>query len=198
MNLFTLLNPVIGIAGLLALTLSATIAFAEVRETLKIKVKTDDGISETVTIENLAEGQSEVFTTESGNEVLVTRHPDGLEMEVGGRVIDVKLPNVMAHSEGAHGSHVFLSDGEALLDGENVWIEHGDKEIKVINSSAHRVVIDTQGDSLSEEEITALIHEHTEGMDIQVDVESALDGDGDQEVIIIKKHVVTVEDDNEE
>ena len=39
MNLFTLLNPVIGIAGLLALTLSATIAVAEVRETLKIKVK---------------------------------------------------------------------------------------------------------------------------------------------------------------
>ena len=115
MNLFPSLNPVLGVSGLMALALSASMAFAEVRETLKIKVSTDDGISESVTIENLAVGESEVFTTDSGNEVLATRFDDGLELEVNGRVIDVKIPDVSAHSEALHGKHIFLSDSESCL-----------------------------------------------------------------------------------
>ncbi|MFK7954880.1 MAG: hypothetical protein AB8B96_02200 [Lysobacterales bacterium] len=191
MNLFPALNPVLGISGLMALALSANMAFAEVRETLKIKVSTDDGISESVTIENLAVGASEVYTTESGNEVLVTRFDDGLELEVDGRVIDVKLPDVSAHSEARHGKRIFLSDSESLLDGSDVWIDNDGGEVRVTsNRAAEVVVIGADGDSLSEEELEALIHEHVEEMSIDVDTEHS---DG-HEVIIIKKKVISIED----
>lgn len=190
MNLFPTLNPALGITGLLALALSASIALAETRETMKIKVITDDGVRESVTIENLAVGESEVFTTDSGNEVLVSRHDGGLELEVAGRVIEVKLPDVSAHSETLHAKHVFLSEVDSLTDGSTVVI--GDGEVQVHQTSADVMVIDAQGGSLSEEDLQALLHEHAEHMNIEIEA-----GD-DHEVIIIKKKFVSIEQQDED
>ncbi|MEM9531519.1 MAG: hypothetical protein AAGA23_11415 [Pseudomonadota bacterium] len=181
-------NNVVGVAGLLALTLSASIALAEVKETMKIKVSTDDGVSETVTIENLAVGESEVFVTESGQEVFVTRLEDMLQLELGDRVIDVRLPDIKAH--GDHGvEHIFLSDHDSLHEGaDNVWIA-GDDDIRVVTSSSKKVVIKTDED-MTAEELEALIGAHA------AEVEVLMEGDGleEHDVIVIKKQITIDEE----
>ena len=182
-------NNVVGVTGLLALTLSASIALAEVKETMKIKVSTDDGVSETVTIENLAVGESEVFVTESGQEVFVTRLDDMLQLELGDRVIDVRLPDIKAHADHGEGHKIFLSDHDSLHEGaDNVWIA-GDDDIRVVTSSSKKVVIKTDED-MSAEELEALIDAHS------AEVEVLMEGDGleTHDVIVIKKEITIDEE----
>ena len=90
MKIKSLGPQLIGICGLVGLALSANTTFAgpEVHESIKIAVKTDDGIDETVNIENMVVGDSELITTESGREVLVSRTEDGLELDIDGKLIE--------------------------------------------------------------------------------------------------------------
>ncbi|MDJ0655974.1 MAG: hypothetical protein QNJ40_17555 [Xanthomonadales bacterium] len=203
MNISKALNPIVGLTGLLALALSAGIALAEVKEKMKIKVVTGDGISETVTIEDLAVGDSEVFITESGKEVYITREEEALSLEVDGRVIDVQLPKVHSvHDMGAaHKRVMFISDEGDIheVDGENVWVGD-DKTIRLdVDVDAHHDVM-VHGDG--EEQIIIRKQILSDGEIIEEEVQALLEsidvnvegGDGEQEIIIIKKHVELHED----
>lgn len=207
MNLSKILNPAVGVTGVIALALSATIALAEVKEKMKIKVVTGDGISETVTIDDLAVGASEVFITDEGKEVLITRGEEALTLEVDGRVIDVQLPRVHSvHGDGtAHKRVMFISDDGDLheMDGEHVWVDE-DKNVTITSDIDHDVMVHGDGnheviirkkvissDDMTEEELDALIEE----IEIDLDIEG---GHGEHEVIVIKKHVKLHEEHSDE
>lgn len=189
MSLNRILNPVIGVTGLLALALSATLAVAEVKERMKIKVMTDDGVAETVAIENLKVGETDVFTTESGKEVLVTRGEEQLTLEIEGRVIDVKMPQIQSlheHEPGQIQRRVFISDDGGLhsVDGDHVWVDKSGEETVIEADSEQRVMIHKEVHGhLSDEEMAELME------DVMVDIEIEGDGTTDHEVIMIKKVV---------
>ncbi len=175
MNLNRILNPVIGLTGLAALVLSATLAYAEVKEKMKIKVMTGDGVSETVMIEDLQVGETDVFVTESGKEVLVSRGEEALTLEVEGRQIEVKLPSIHSmngHGEGHVKHRVFVSK-----DGDLESLEADEGKQIVIHKEVHG--------HLTDEELAELMQE----VDIDVEVEG--NGGQDHEVIMIKKRIVT-------
>lgn len=177
MNMQRLINSAAGLAGVLALALSATFAFAEVKEVMKIKIKTDSGIAETVSIENLGVGESDVFFTESGKQVLVSRFEDAMQMEIDGEVIDVQLPkvhgaHVNVHAEGHEGGHVVKmklgdlheveSEGIFVTEDDEVLVsEHGFKHVIVRREMAGdgaaegdvecNIEIEVTGDTTEEE-----------------------------------------------
>lgn len=175
MNLNRILNPVIGLTGLAALVLSATFAYAEVKEKMKIKVMTDDGVSETVVIEDLAVGETDVFVTESGKEVLVSRGEEALTLEVEGRQIEVKLPSI--HSMNGHGEGHVKRRVFVAKDGDAHPLEADESKQIVIRKEVHG--------HLTDEELQELMD------DIEIDVEVDGDGTQDHEVIMIKKRIVT-------
>ncbi len=191
MSLNRILNPVIGVTGLLALALSATLAFAEVKERMKIKVMSHDGIAETVTIDNLKVGESDVFVTESGKEVLVTRAEEQLTLEIEGRVIDVKMPQIQSlheHEPGQVQRRVFISDDGGLhsVDGDHVWVDKSGEETVIEADGDQKIIIHKEVHGhLTDEEMAELTD------DVMVDVEIEGDGTHDHEVIMIKKHVIT-------
>ena len=218
MDLNKILNPVIGVAGLLSLALSATLALAESKETIKIKVKTDEGIAETVVIENLEVGMTDVFVTESGKEVLVTRDEGALTLEVDGKTIDVKMPRIEnLHMEDAEGHQIakrlmFISeDGEThdfssesahhfscSTDSEDcgghakaIWIDSNDVDVDVSIDDIDGAHVFVKRIELHEDgdvDLDELLSE------LQVDVEISGDGSEDHEVIIIKRHHEVHED----
>ena len=220
MDLNKILNPVIGVAGLLSLALSATLALAESNETVKIKVKTDDGIAETVVIENLEVGMTDVFVTESGKEVLVTREDGSLTMEVDGKTIDVKLPNVESlHMEDTDGHQIakrmmFISEDSELHEisgegdhffscsddndeceshGKTVWIDSDDFDGTID-------IEGLEGDANVFVKRIEIHGDHDVEIDellheLQVDMEISGDGTEDHEVIVIKR-VHKVDEDN--
>ena len=221
MDLNKILNPIIGVAGLLALALSATFALAESNETIKIKVKTDDGIAETVVIENLDIGMTDVFVTESGKEVLVTREEGSLTLEVDGKIIDIKLPNVQSlHLKDVSGHQfahqlMFLSeDGvhEISGDGENHFFCATEStacgsHVKAIfidseNFDGNISIEDIDGDHVFVKRIELLddgdldIDQILEELHIDMDIMS--EGNENLEVMIIKRiHIhKETEDDN--
>jgi hypothetical protein len=218
MDLNKILNPVIGVAGLLSLALSATLALADSNEQIKIKVRTDDGISETVRIDNLEEGMTDVFVTESGKEVLVTRENGSLSLEVDGKVIDVNLPHVESlHLGDADGHQIakrlmFISeDGEKHeFDGEGdhffsckddaeecdthhktVWIDSDDmsNEMTIDTIDGANVIIKRIDHTMEGDvDVDELLRE------MEIDVEVTADGTEDHEVIVIKRKVEIHED----
>ena len=218
MDLNKILNPVIGVAGLLSLALSATLALAESKETIKIKVKTDEGIAETVVIDNLEVGMTDVFVTESGKEVLITRDEGALTLEVDGKTIDIKMPRIEnLHMEDAEGHQIakhlmFISEDGATHD----FSSESDHHFSCSSDSddcggyAKAIRIDSEdfdGEMTIEDidganVIVKRFELHEEGdvdldellSELQVDVEISGDGTEDHEVIMIKRHHETHED----
>jgi hypothetical protein len=97
-------------------------------------------------LDDLAEGETRQFFTNSGKEVVVTREADGLNLSVDGEEIELGGPgrHVMVHRTG-DGDHdfVFHHDGdvdhEAVsihLDGDHEWID-ADGDAKVFIMKAH-------------------------------------------------------------
>jgi hypothetical protein len=154
MHLGNTFNQLLGLTGMAALALSATIALAETNETIKIKVRTDEGLSETVSIKNLAEGATDVFTTESGKEVLVSRDSEGLTLEVDGQVIDVALPKVesLSGDNMEHHRVMFMSeDGlKHELDGDNEFVFITDDDEVHTSEGIHKRIMVTAGEGLHE------------------------------------------------
>ena len=216
MDLSRILNPVIGVAGLLSLALSATLALAESNETIKIKVKTVDGIAETVVIDNLEVGMTDVFVTESGKEVLITRDEGALTLEIEGKTIDVKMPNVQAlHSgdsrlhkmmfvsedSGAHkfsgeGDHFFSCSGDSedcgshgkviVIGSDDLDGEMNIEDIDGANVIVKRIHLSHDGDT--DMDMDELLSE------LEIEVENLGDGAEDHEVIVIKRQVEIHED----
>ena len=196
-----LINDVVGLAGVLALAMSATLALAEVKEVMKIKIKTDSGIAETVRIENLAVGDTEVFQTESGREVLVTRLEDALKMELDGEVIDVKMPRVhSAHESGDGERHLrFMhkdghGDGQMHeSDGENIWVTKDDEVVIDEGGMRHIVIHREGGDADHSGDASCDIELEFDGDmsedEIASHIEEACVGTG-EEVHVIKRKVI--------
>lgn len=112
MSIKKIVEPLIGVAGVLALAVSASVTTAnpEVREKIVLKVKTDSGVAETVNIENLEVGGGDFFTTESGKEIFVSRTEGGFALEIDGQVIDVPVPRhegkrIWIEKDGDGGDH---------------------------------------------------------------------------------------------
>ncbi|GJM08653.1 MAG: hypothetical protein DHS20C11_09290 [Lysobacteraceae bacterium] len=125
MSIRKIVDPILGVAGVLALAVSASITTAntEVHEKIKLKVKTDDGVAETVNIENLEVGGGDFFVTESGKEIFVSRTEGGFALEIDGKVIDVPVPK-------HHGKRVWIEkDGEGGDHDVFVHKEHGDGQV---------------------------------------------------------------------
>jgi hypothetical protein len=165
MRLGNILNPVIGVTGLFALALSATIALAETSETIKIKVRTDDGLAETVSIDNLDVGATDVFVTESGREVLVTRGEELLTLELDGRTIEVSLPKV----ESLH---------EKDLEHHRIWVMDDGSGKHEIDSDVNVMVIDGETAFFGDHELLETDSENCEFGD-----------DGSTKKCVVVKHV---------
>jgi len=172
MKVHEFLNPIIGVAGLFALSLS----LAGVQENIKITVKDDNGLNETLEFSNMPVGSTEVILTESGKEALVTRSEGGLSVEVDGQTVEVILPEL----HGSHGgaSNIWISDeyGEdlELTEIEGVHVVH-DVRKKVI-------VKDLHSDDADHAQIIEILTE--QGID--VDHLEDLDGEA-KKIIFIKK-----------
>ena len=222
MGIRKILDPLFGLAGLAALLISASVTFAEPErhEKVMLKVKTDDGIAETVTIENLEVGESEFVTTESGKEVFVTRDEEGYALEIDGQIIDVRLPHmegdhtwVHAGDGGQHRKRVMFIDDDANVhevDGDFVFISEdeenngGEKVIVrkhvITGDDAHfgdlsdcdiEVISD---DEFNEDVLVECLGGHG-GADVDVDIIS--EGDGMKKVIVIKREVEEVHSDDD-
>lgn len=213
MDLNKILNPVIGVAGLLSLALSATLSLANSNETIKIKVKTDDGIAETVVIENLEVGMTDVFVTESGKEVLVTREQGTLTLEVDGKIIDIKMPRIeslhmsdleghqfanrlMFISEGGH-LHDFSGDGDHFFScstdsdvcdshAKAIWIDSAELDGEIVIDDLDGVNVFVKRIELHQGGNVDL-DELLEELNIEIDVMT--EGSENHEVMIIKRHV---------
>lgn len=208
MQLGNRFNNLIGPTGLFALALSATLAVAESNETISIKVKTDDGLSEAVTIENLAVGQTDVFVTDSGREVLVTRSEDALDLEIDGRNIQVALPHVERFGSGDHhGDALFITKDESVVVSEGMskrilikgegphCADDGDGEHCAMVKRLH-FDGEMDGEWVDEDGAHTIIIKKALGDDVEViDINEVLseveiDGvAGDHEVIVIEREV---------
>lgn len=200
-----LINNAAGLAGVLALALSATLAFAEVKEVMKIKIKTDSGISETVSIENLGVGESDVFFTESGKQVLVSRFEDAMQMEIDGEVIDVQLPkvhgaHVNVHDEGHAVRHVVkMKHGDAHeVEGDGIFVTEDDEVLVSEHGFKHVIVRrEVAGEGASEGEVECDIEIEVTGDTTEEEVMADLDDacgegagiDGEKRIIKIRKEV---------
>lgn len=190
---FKSLGPqVIGVCGLFALALSANTTFAgpEVHESIKIAVKTDDGIDETVNIENMEVGDSELITTESGREVLVSRTEDGLELDIDGKLIEVALPHADKDGSG-HRMMILSGDDEHHFSGDdaNFVIIDEDEESLGENVFVKRIYKSAEGD-FDMEDLHEMIDIEADGVHvIDVDVDAGDFHEGEDKVIIIKKRV---------
>lgn len=117
-----------------ALALSATaMAFdtaTEVEEVLKFKFMTEAGSTETLVLENFAEGSSQWLQTEAGTSALVSRDADKITVEIDGEVLEFPANR--------HEDMHWVEHGEA----------HGDHEVKVIVKSADGVMALDEFDAL--------------------------------------------------
>ena len=192
MKIKSLGPQLIGICGLVGLALSANTTFAgpEVHESIKIAVKTDDGIDETVNIENMEVGDSELITTESGREVLVSRTEDGLELDIDGKLIEVALPHAGEEGSG-HRMMILSGDDEHHFsgDGANFVIIDEDEESLGENVFVKRIYKSAEGD-FDMEDLQGMIDMEADGVHvIDVDVDAGDFHEGEDKVIIIKKRV---------
>jgi len=223
MRLGNTFNNLLGLSGLMALALSASMAAAEGNETITVKVKTDDGLSEKVTIRDLEIGATDVFVTESGKEVLVSRDEDGLTLEVEGRNIDVSLPKVAAFGDADAGELMFLSEDHHVLhagadavfvtEDEQVIVDGSEKKI-VVHASADcadpadcpkikqiRVHGDATHEWVDDQGNRSLVIKRADGSTEVIELGDMLEsldaGDGDHQVITIERHVELHEDDED-
>lgn len=192
MKLKSLGPQIIGVCGLAALALSANTTFAgpDVHESIKIAVKTDDGIDETVNIENMQVGDSELITTESGREVLVSRTEDGLELDIDGKLIDVALPHA-DHEGSGHRMMIISGDDEHHFSGDGADFVIIDEEEESLGDNViiKRVYKSAEGD-FEMEDLHEMIDVEADGVHvIDLDVETGDFHEGEDKVIIIKKRV---------
>ncbi len=141
------LNQGIGLAGLLALALSAGLATADSasnthhKEVITVSFDTEDGSNETVTVINMAIGDSEVVVTESGREAFITRHDTGLDIELGSETVSLEL---LGLAELGHGLHV----GDVDV---NQWInDDGQKRIRILRGLDMNMTVDLECEGMDE------------------------------------------------
>ncbi len=118
--------------ALLFTVLCAGSAFADVSETMIIKLKTDDFEIAETDISELQVGEAETIVTDSGKTIDLLRTADGLEIYVDGEMLDI--PEMSG--DGLHGGceMVFISDddSEYFNHDESACLQH-----KFIHKSHH-------------------------------------------------------------
>ncbi len=217
MNFKNTFNSVIGLAGLISLGLSASIALAgnamQAHEEIRIAYKTDSGLADTVVIENLAVGDSEVFVTESGEEVFVTRNEDSLDIEVAGETVSVQMLHLDGLHDDAHfgdldvnewvdedGNRrveihksmdvtVHCDDGEDCADAHKMVFISDDGDVDVRHADGKVIVTSFGGDVLDDGELEEVLAE--------LHINHELDHADGEKMIVIKKEI-RVESDSED
>lgn len=163
---------------------------AETREKMVIALKSSDFKLTETDISDLAVGEAQTFTTESGKVIDVLRTADGAEIYVDGELLDVNADN-----EGAHDQHSVTKHVEIICRDE----DDCDKNVFIVNGADHEnsehVIIHEEIEvSCSDEEEGTRCADKvawvSEGEEIDIEeLHEMHEGDGEHKVIVIRKQV---------
>lgn len=189
--------------ALLLLSLLATSSIqADSGEKIIIALKTDDFELAQTDVSTLAVGESQTIETDSGRVIDILRTTDGVEIYVDGELLDVG-----SSSNGLHEDHMIKEQVEVNCDDDD---EECDKNIYVIvsdDTDSASWVTENNGDIIVKKEIELSCTDEAEGTTCSSTTtwvsdgedidpgklhEMHMQGEGEgQQVIMIKKHVVT-------
>lgn len=167
--------------GVFGFGLFALCAAASASDVANVKIITAHGEEAVeVDLDALKVGESRQLVAASGAPAVVTRSEDGLRIEVGGKVTEIKLAPLQVaewhHSDGGEGKQIKL-----------IKLDHGDTT--VVGEGGHeRKIVIMHGDGAqaapSDEEIAELIAE------VESKVAADTDGDADGDKVIVTRKVV--------
>lgn len=180
-------NQGIGLTGLLALALGTGLASADpdtevVREeVITVSFDTDDGVNDTITVTNMAVGDSQVVTAESGREAYVTRHDGGLDIEIGGETVTLELLNLGDLDHGLHAGDVDVRE----------WVDaDGQKRIRILKDTDMNVTVDVDCDDMDDcEQVHKVIM-----IDKQGGAGDMHDMDGHEVIVTSGHHAISEEE----
>lgn len=165
-------------------------------ETIVISIVTDDFVIEDADLSRLSVGDAETFVTDSGKTVDMLRTEDGIEVYVDGELIEGDDMQDEKHI--VHKIRIVCDDEGEECGEDMTWVEGlEDVEIDSLHEHGQKfIVIAGEGGDIDIEQLSESAHEVHGTVHIvkEIDVEvleevHELHGDGEREVVIIKKKV---------
>ena len=194
------LKALLILAGLLTVSAAALLAGepAEtvIEEKIVIALETDDFAIEETDLSHLAVGDAETIVTESGKTVDLLRTEDGIEVYVNGELIEAGGMHEEKHV--VHRIRIVCDDEGEDCSEDMTWMESlEDVEIESLQEGGQKfIVISTEDGEFDVEQLPEGAHEVHGTVHVvkEIDVEvldefGEIHGDGEHEVIIIKKKV---------
>lgn len=188
------------LAGLFTVSAAAVLAGEPeetvIEEKIVIALETDDFAIEETDLGHLAVGEAETIVTESGKTVDLLRTVDGIEVYVDGELIEAGGMHDEKHV--VHTIRVVCDDEEEDCSEDVTWMESlEDVEIESLREGGQKfIVIHSEDGELDVEQLPEGAHEVHGTVHIvkEIDVEvldeaHEMHGDGEHEVIIIKKNI---------
>ena len=167
-----------------------------VEEKIVIALETDDFAIEETDLSHLAVGDAETIVTESGKTVDLLRTDDGIEVYVDGELIEAGGTHDENHV--VHQIRIVCDDEGEDCSEDMTWMERlEDVEIESLHEGGQKfIVISSEDGDFDVEQLPEGAHEVHGTVHIvkEIDVEvldeaHEMHGDGEHEVIIIKKKV---------
>jgi hypothetical protein len=165
-------------------------------EKIVIALNTDDFAIEETDLSHLAVGDAETIVTESGKTVDLLRTEDGIEVYIDGELVDTGGMHDEKHV--VHTIRIVCDDEGEDCSEDMTWMESlEDVEIESLQEGGQKfIVISTEDGEFDVEQLPEGAHEVHGTVHIvkEIDVEvldevGEMHGDGEHEVIIIKKKV---------
>ena len=153
---------------------------------IKIKLKTDDFEMSETDLSHLEIGDSETLYTEDGKEIFVTRHEQGMTVEVDGKTIEMLDSLHAGHGDGYQVRKIIrCHEGEECETEFDGLIEHDElQKLHHGDGYAMGYRVEKILECSSEDDCTEDVQVWVDESDGDVVVET----DGDSHVFVVKRH----------